>query len=122
MKQYVQHISGQGEKWLVEGENNFGWIIGDKAGHHYVATLPKSEYRLCDPPEVWQDVTGECVFKTDVKRIFHESSPGSYGGVSVIGDGCLLFAGYRFRKIQYVSLGKERGDGYAFIVEKLVKA
>lgn len=59
-KQWVQHISGQGEKWEVVVDNAGNayqwWVRSGPApcGWHY---LPKSEYVLCDPPEVWRDVT-----------------------------------------------------------------
>jgi hypothetical protein len=55
IQQYVQHISGQGEKWLVYSEYTDGWKV---LGRTYF--LPKSEYRLCEPSERWVDVTGEC--------------------------------------------------------------
>mgnify|MGYP001381458732 FL=1 len=56
-KRYVQHISGQGEKWEVMAENGQQWGL-----HHNVISIgwhfvPKSEYRLCPAPEVWKDVT-----------------------------------------------------------------
>lgn len=61
MKQYVQHISGQGEKWRVTtgGEFETCWNAISSSGQ--VFNLPKSEYRLCDPPEEWEDVTNEYV-------------------------------------------------------------
>jgi hypothetical protein len=60
-KQWVQHISGQGEKWEVEGRyTDAAWKVHAKDKTvtlaHY---LPKSEYRLCDPTEQWEAVTGE---------------------------------------------------------------
>lgn len=59
MKQYVQHISGQGEKWEVYNENGEVYMC-ESARSTQGVYLPKSEYRLCDPPEVWRDVTSEC--------------------------------------------------------------
>lgn len=66
MKKYVQHISGQGEKWEVEYlEHDYPhlWRVKDHQDKNpysnSCAWLPKSEYRLCDPPEEWEDVTGE---------------------------------------------------------------
>lgn len=59
-RQYVQHISGQGEKWELSGrlyneeQNFYDWQVAakppkanDELAYHY---LPKSEYRLCEPP------------------------------------------------------------------------
>lgn len=57
-KQWVQHISGQGEKWEVMAENGQQWGLRHDVtsiGWHFV---PKSEYVLCEPLEVWKDVTG----------------------------------------------------------------
>ena len=55
MTQYVQHISGKGEKWKLVGESNsFIWKAYGQGG---VVYLPTSEYQICDSPEEWEDVT-----------------------------------------------------------------
>lgn len=65
---WVQHISGHGEKWELDGtrpseyESDYDWCVkakhrDPKCTRHW---LPKSEYVLCDPPERWVDVTKEC--------------------------------------------------------------
>lgn len=60
---WVQHISGQTKKWeLYDAEYNHDsrvpdWLVKRPSGNHY---LPKSEYVLCDPPEIWLDVTKAC--------------------------------------------------------------
>lgn len=124
-KQWVQHISGQGEKWEVVADNPgnpYQWWVRSgptPCGWHY---LPKSEYRLCEPPEVWRDVTGECVMNKD-NQIFHENSPGSYGGNVVLGHGATaLFTGYRLRKVQLGDLITDSLSHrkWAFIIEKKV--
>ncbi len=57
-KQYVCHISGQGEKFeVVGGLYESAYVVQSARGTY---TLPKSEYIICDPPEVWTDITGEC--------------------------------------------------------------
>ncbi|MDH5738707.1 MAG: hypothetical protein OEY77_00110 [Nitrospira sp.] len=72
-KQWVQHMSGKGEKWMVwSGTEQPGWMYpgcqvdadrewcvcgsGSVVPSHL---LPKSEYRLCAPPEEWEDVTAK---------------------------------------------------------------
>lgn len=69
MSQWVQHISGQGEKWEVvhTGMKSTEWAVNDKRGigKHY---LPTSEYILCDPPEEWEVCTGDMI------KIIHEQS------------------------------------------------
>lgn len=58
-KKYVQHISGQGAVWEVHSHNTYEWNVkpaqGDKCSVFH--ELPKSEYKLCDPPEQWVQVT-----------------------------------------------------------------
>lgn len=61
-KRYVQHISGQGEKWEIQPQyDSHGldyWVVFNRATE-YRSTLhlPKSEYLICDPPETWEDGT-----------------------------------------------------------------
>lgn len=64
MKKYVQHISGQGEKWELrdcaynENNNKKTWVIN--SGFDISSNcmeLPRSEFKPCDPPEEWEDVT-----------------------------------------------------------------
>lgn len=60
-EQYVQNVSGQGEKWEVAADCNTGWRVRNPAREADWYLLPKSEYVLCEPPVVqWKDVTAEC--------------------------------------------------------------
>jgi len=110
----VQHISGVGEKWeMVDDDYNTStrnkdWSvmaheIGDR---HY---LPRSEYRLCDPPERWVNVTGDCRLM-DGNRfqccIVHNDIPIATG------------IGYRLRKVEVNFIDGGNPLGWAFIVEK----
>ena len=108
MSQWVQHISGQGEKWPLEqpaSVSSSGFYSRNKSGQAFF--LPKPDYILCDPPEVWTDVAHECELKIDMlsrQQIWH-------GGICV--DGAV---GYRFKKEQcFHENGLPR---HAFIVEK----
>jgi hypothetical protein len=58
---WVQHQSGQGEKWKVldEEENEHCFLAESPIASLYYWALPKSEYRLCEPPERWIDVKPE---------------------------------------------------------------
>lgn len=103
-KQWVQHISGQGEKWEVLSEESRHWRTKD--GDIFM-WLPKSEYRLCDPPEMWKDVTE---FVQVVSR--GEYSNLVYNGENVRVDN----GGYRLRKVRLWTQDDERQ--WAFIVEK----
>ncbi len=60
-KKWVQHISGQGEKWGVLGEYPYGWKVPVPPGKGQGGEtwFPKSEYTICDPPEEWKDVTSQ---------------------------------------------------------------
>jgi hypothetical protein len=58
-KKWVQHISGQGQKWEVftEFEDQF-WIVNAPT----LSTrpyLPRSEYVECEGPEEWEDATAD---------------------------------------------------------------
>ena len=57
-KQWVQHVSGMGEKWEVKDDEDKSWWVTTLGQRHIAYRLPKSEYRLCEPPERWEDVTG----------------------------------------------------------------
>lgn len=108
MKKYVQHISGQGNKWEVLGDQINGWKVRVPEGLAMGAGtwFPKSEYRPCDPPEEWEDVTGEC---REGETLFHISP------VSLIThkSGHLMKnEGFRVRKIDYLH------NGPCFIVER----
>jgi hypothetical protein len=63
MSQWVQHKSGQGEKWEVDEVRTFmgGSVVCVKAkvpGNAH-PLLPWSEYIPCDPPEEYEDVTSK---------------------------------------------------------------
>lgn len=108
-KQWVCHISGQGEKWEVDisrtYEDDTDYCVRAKLQNtrSKLHWLPKSEYRLCDPPEVWRDVTEEC------KVSPLAGSELSHGGMKVY-----LPMGYRFRKEFH------DGRGWCLIMEQKV--
>ena len=58
MERWVQHKSGQGEKWEVI-DSGYASISAKfpATGPTSQLILPKSEYVACDPPERWEDVT-----------------------------------------------------------------
>ena len=111
-KRYVCHISGQGEKWEVVGEDSQRWHTPYVPVCELCLYLPKSEYRLCDTPERWVDVTEQC------KVSPLAGSELSHGDVKVY-----FPMGYRFRKVRaYIDefnqdLGR-KVESYAFIVER----
>lgn len=53
MEKWVQHISGEGRKYQVNGHNELAGVYGVDGGFY----LPTFEYKPCDPPERWEDVT-----------------------------------------------------------------
>ena len=93
-KRYVQHISGQGEKWEVLSDNchETEWRVKART-HEFYHDIPKSEYRLCESPEEWEDVSG------------------SYEADQVPYD-VLHYNDLRLRKIDHLH------NGPAFIVER----
>ena len=117
--QWVQHISGQGEKWELDGaspreyDRGIDWCVKAKSEgqKHW---LPKSEYVICEPPERWVDVSQECTVVEEhdrSQRLRH--------------DGKTIFAtaweGLRY-KIRKVQIEREypQDKQCAFIVEKKV--
>lgn len=121
-KLWVQHISGQGEKWEVAAQGkSTEWAVDDKGGtgYHY---LPRSEYVPCDPPGEWEDVTGECSWEKhpcDYDEKWRSEWYVKHGGARVEGDS----KRYRLRKVKVewfwgVTLGEAKA-GWAFIVERM---
>ena len=113
-KRYVQHISGQGEKWRVHDEDDnlpLAWRVVNSLGEVNFY-LPKSEYRPCEPPEVWKDVTEECeVTPTGLVRIINRDKTHTY---------LMEDRGYRFRKVSLYDTDFAATARTAFIIEKKV--
>ncbi len=116
VKKWVQHISGQGEKWEVgDLEHNYPhlWRVidhQDKDRGGGCAWIPKFEYILYDPPkEWWEDVTG---------TVEESTTPGNYrcGHIDIIG---VAGAGkdYRLTKM-LLEHGPTATQRWAFIVER----
>lgn len=116
-KKWVQHISGQGEKWEVWKEVDLFWNVYQKLIGGPTLYFPKSEYRPCDPPEEWEDVTEECEGESvtnDRVRIMHN------------GENILRQAQeHRIRKVQvnfpavgHAPTGTPARCGWAFIIER----
>lgn len=105
MAQWVQHKSGQGQKWEVVGTHphNYEVLATHTAGcSHW---LPKSEYVLCDPPERWENITDNCEYINPldgVARLVHDEKP-------VLAKEC------RIRKVPVTQV---QGSHFAFIIEK----
>lgn len=62
-ERWVQHKSGQGEKWKTENwseDNEYSddvWVVHRDIKVNFF--LPKSEYIECEAPEVWTECTRE---------------------------------------------------------------
>lgn len=116
-KRWVQHISGQGEKWelcdMQQSPNWRAWVAPHKERDGGLLYLPKSEYRLCPGPEVWRDVTEECTASTSAAlAVHHLDKLCTHGGV-------MYPSVYRFRKVR-IELWREDRAFWAFIVEQKV--
>ena len=113
MSKYVQHKSGVGEKWKVEGEEEDVWYIKREPFNLW---LPRSEYLEVPGPERWEDVT----------EFMHEDSmiPGNYEYRAHKHDwysnvlGVDFGNGFRLRKVQLQLGGLPK---WAFIIEKKVQ-
>lgn len=117
-KQYVQHISGQGEKWEVVPCPNFPdvWKVLAAKGRDGALYLPKSEYVPVEPPERWVDVTEEC----HTTENWPSEMSSKANGIALENNNMLWIPceqwckGYRLRKIELEPYHKN----CAFIVEK----
>ncbi len=123
MAQYVQHISGQGKWWELADDGRIcnqsmahsTWVVWETVPGASTFYLPKSEYRLVEPPEKWVDVTEKCVVKT--------SNDGKENIICCDGEwtGYVPY-GYRLTKIgiyPFQQIGQPlKANRTAFIVEK----
>jgi hypothetical protein len=109
---WVQHFSGKGQKWEVAGEveSSTRWTAYE---HGVAYHLPKSEYPLCDPPDVWEDVTDQVSPSMSWLELQHGR---------LITTEPFMREGYRLRKVKVawfdgVPLGEGKA-GWALIVER----
>lgn len=119
-KRWVQHISGQGNKWEVNDnvrcDGTWGVYAGpaDRHGHRELFYLPASEYRLCEPPVEWRDITEQVEPRYD-----SFVGPGTHWNLSVkmpVDNGGYMF---RLRKVHLETVPPEESGAY-FIVERKV--
>lgn len=126
-KQYVQHISGQGEKWELFDDpcdpEEIDWQVKSCQENNFYY-LPKSEYRLCSPPELWRpelwrDVTED----VDIRGGMNKSGapvPNEFVYHNNFHLANLVCGGkYRLRKVQLWT--QYDGRQWAFIVEQKVQ-
>jgi hypothetical protein len=118
-KQWVQHVSGQGEKFRVDDSNPFCWeiFVSDMVQNCWV---PKSEYRLCDRPDRWVDVTNDCLVNWSVTRAGTDTAVKVFSFTFPNAD---IGTGIRLRKVRaYIDeFNQDLGckvESYAFIVER----
>ena len=89
-RKWVQHVSGVGEKWRVSEEesptwmksscrpSNMEWLVCDKMYGVPSHLLPKSEYRLCEPPEQWEPIGEHVVLLEYVHTLAGEKLTGTF--------------------------------------------
>ena len=127
MSHWVQHISGQGEKWEVEpvGPVTTAWRVKGAGPEARAFDLPKSEYRLCEPPapvETWTDVTASCElvagqWEAQGKTFLADTRVGVR--VAVLSEHQASAQPYRLRKVQTKIMGAgDSAYGWAFLVEQ----
>ena len=122
-KQWVQHVSGQGEKWEALKELDDEWVVRKKDPQFSYTFLPKSEYRLSappPPPEQWVDVTGQCRIDEDGPMCQLVKHDGEVRFVTAWNG-----RSYRLRKVrlyQTAGLDGKNCEVAAFIIEKKVSS
>jgi hypothetical protein len=121
---WVQHISGQGQKWKVDHECRRNWKVAAKEVEQTYTEgdacsfLPKSEYVPCDPPTVWTDVTQTCSFQDG--ELLDHSEEGGHGWTVSTCEDTVRKDLYRLRKVKlwhYDVIGHMYHEQWAFIVE-----
>lgn len=122
---YVQHVSGQGEKYKLLEHNTinldtsaFVWYVESPYKAASWLVFPRHEYHPCDPPARWVDVTGECeCSESESCRLLR---PDGTGRRDIIESN----RGYRLRKVQLWQTKEDASicglskPQWAFIVEK----
>ena len=113
MSTWVQHKSGQGNKYEAMEKREEYWAVSSKSNCWYLR-LPLDEYIECSPPEhEWVDVTAECDW----------GNAGEGLEATIFHSGLRLLAGrgYRVRKVELYKAHPESAQNctqQAFIVEK----
>lgn len=112
MSEWIQHISGQGQKYKRHpmGDTSISWCV-ESGFEDYTFKLPLADYVICNPPEAWKDVTGDCTISS------HNPLQYDLPGKSI------NFANYRLRKVPFCGADSgvhEPEKRWAFIVEKRI--
>jgi hypothetical protein len=87
MSQYLQHVSGTGDKYqrVVSRDTASSWGASDRCGN--LLQLPFADYRICDPPTpLFSDITksvgidsaGRLYHYFEGRRIFIHDVDGNY--------------------------------------------
>ncbi len=118
MSQWVQHKNG-GEKFELLGKDDLEFTYEVSSARHVSYSLPKSEYRPCDPPEIWEDVTEECEFSPTFNKgaLMHYGN-GSERVTLMIAELFKKDDGYRLRKIHLLGFPPGPPNEWAFVVER----
>lgn len=121
---WVQHKSGAGPKYRLANTFRGSWTVwrvpDDLSNMTY--ELPLDEYQACDPPEKWENVSGECRSTRLLSGVFCFS----HGHNEALGADCN--DDYQVRKVPVVFPDPHgranvlESGGYAFIVERRVPA
>ena len=113
--QYVQHVSGRGEKWRVARETDTHYFVSQDNAIYF--DIPKSEYRPCLPPApTWVNISTACEASLDVTNAVERSIllDYNYAPARLVAR---LDLGYRFRKIPAADCQYCAESCTSFIVE-----
>jgi hypothetical protein len=109
-KQWVQHRSGDGDKWKVIEELSLQWVVEQGMAIRH-SVLPKVEYVICEPPEEWEDVTGDFV-------VVDEADGGFPGCIASTNHYVVLTKTSHFHKGMRLTKIDGMHNGPAFIIER----
>lgn len=115
-KTYVQHISGQGRKFIVLDDNPFCWKV-TLSNLEQDCWVPKCEYIISGPPEEWEDVTGEFIV---TEGSWPSTSRHKSNAIICANTGYVFLAPHEMHHSSDLRLNKIDGlhHGPAFIVER----
>lgn len=88
-KKWVQHKSGEGEKYKVRTQFAAYWEASDNSQDHWYLRLPIKDYVPCDPPQKWEkvplDIYAEKNLVNSITDEVLASLPSGYRWVNVPG-------------------------------------
>lgn len=108
-KKWFQHISGTGNRYQLIEDAGLSWLRARCPKDRVVYYLPRSEYRECEPPEIWEGITAECYVTSELWP------SRNYGYANAL---CLSDSRVIYKATEHAKGFRLRMDGSFLIVER----